>query len=264
MGYLQILSRSDGTATARMMWKTNDAFDNKMLFNTQPGGDSGTNGYAAGTLGYLDAPAVAGTWSMSFNNDTDFVLRGPGGVSTNFTLPVDWVASLNALGGSVYAYFGGSPGAGQSMFLSNVAVTGGTMAYAFTNDFSTSPLDTTVWGLLGNETSIIPPGGGWLVSWTLPAVNFALCASADLGQATSWSPITGNTNLPAPVIAYAAGNNYKAFVATANLPVPIAHFSASANSRSPNHNLDAQAKLTPLGRPPARPARPRHKPSAHL
>jgi hypothetical protein len=51
MGELQILANSDGTATARMMWKTNDANDNTMLFNELPGGEYGTNGYWAGTLG---------------------------------------------------------------------------------------------------------------------------------------------------------------------------------------------------------------------
>jgi hypothetical protein len=222
MGFVQVLSHSDGTATARMMWKTNDAFDNTMLFNTSMGGDAGTNGYAAGTLGYLNAPTMTGTWSLAFTSDTDFVLRGPGGVSTNLSLPADWVASLNALGGSVYAYFGGSPNgnnnAGQPMFLSNVSVTGGAAGYALSNNFAALPLDTAVWGLLGNETAIVPSGKGWLVGWTLPAANFNLWATSDLGQPNSWVLLSGNTNLPVPVTTYVAGAISKAFVATANLP----------------------------------------------
>jgi len=220
MGYLQVLNHSDGTATARMMWKTNDAFDNTMLFNTAPGGDYGTNGYAAGTLGYLNAPTMLGTWSINFTSDTDFVVHGPGGVSTNLSLPAEWVASFNALGGSAYAYFGGGPNgnanAGQPMFLSNVSVSGG--GYDLTNDFSVLPLDTATWGLLGNETLIIPPGGGWWPSWTLPAANFNLQAAGDLGKTNSWVVLTGNTNLPVPVTTYTSGNIGKAFVANANLP----------------------------------------------
>jgi hypothetical protein len=223
MGYLQILNHSDGTATARMMWKTNDAFDNKMLFNTSPGGDYGTNGYAAGTLGYLDAATMVGTWSLSFTSETDFVVRGPGGVSTNLSLPADWVTSFNALGGGVaYAYFGGGPNgnnnAGQPMFLSEVSISGANGQYALTNDFSSLPLDTTTWGLLGNETFIVPSRDAWWLNWTLPAANFNLRATSDLRDPNSWILLSGNTSLPVPVTPYTSGDRAKAIVAAADLP----------------------------------------------
>jgi len=222
MGYLQVLNHSDGTATARMMWKTNDAFDNKMLFNTSLGGEYGTNGYAAGTLGYLDAPSMLGTWSISFTSESDFVVRGPGGVSTNLSLPPEWVASFNALSGAAYSYFGGSPNgnnnAGQPMFLSNISISGGAGQYAMTNDFSALPLDTATWGLLGNETFIVPSGGAWWLSWTLPAANFNLRATDNLGNPNSWVVLSGNTNLPVPVPTYTSGTDAKAVVVAADLP----------------------------------------------
>jgi hypothetical protein len=223
MGYLQILDNSDGTATAKMMWKTNDAMDNTMLFNAQFGGPYGTNGLAAGTLGSLHAPAMLGTWSIAFTSDTNFTVSGPGGVSTNLSLPADWLASLNGVNaGSVFAYFGGGPNgnanAGQPMFLSNVAVTGGILNYTVTNDFSTLPLDTTTWALLGNESLIVLPPPGWFLHWTIPAVNFDLMATADLSNSNGWVVLTGNTNLAAAVTPYAWGTNMKVLVATADLP----------------------------------------------
>ena len=170
VGYLQVVNNNNGSATARMMWKTNEANGNTML-------------YAGGTLGYLDAPTMLGTWSISFTSDTDFTLRGPGGVSTNMSLPTDWVTSFNTAGGATYAYFGGGPNgtanAGQPLFLSNVAVSGGLNQYAFTNDFLSLPLDTNTWALLGNETFLVPPAKGWWVGWTLPAANFSLRATTD-------------------------------------------------------------------------------------
>lgn len=219
MGYLQILSHTNGAATARMMWKTNEVNGNTMLFNTVE-----TNGYAAGTLGYLDAPTMIGTWSLSFTSDTAFVLRGPGGVSTNLSLPYEWLASFNALGGAAYAYFGASPGAGQSTVISQVVIAGGASQYALTNNLSSLPLDKAAWGLLGGENFIAPAGGGWLASWTLPAVNFNLKVTSELGNPNSWVLLSGNTNLAGPVTTYTAGTSAKAFVPSISLPKAAAAF----------------------------------------
>lgn len=224
MGYLQILSRNDGTAIARMMWKTNDAMDNTMLFNEQPGGTYGTNGYAAGTLGYLVAPTMLGTWSISFTGDTALTVSGPGGVSMNFTLPAEWLASYLALpqAGAVHAYFGGGPNgtnnAGQPMYLNKVYVSVPGGGYGYTNELNTLPLDTTTWGLLGNETAVVLPSHTWLVDMTLPATGFNLWTKGNLNPGTAWTLISGNTNLSVPAPSYTWGNNVKTFVAQVNLP----------------------------------------------
>jgi len=223
MGYLQIQNHNDGTATARMMWKTNNAMDNTMLFNEQPGGTYGTNGFAAGTLGYLTAPAMTGTWSISFSSDTDFIVRGPGGVSTNFSLPADWVGSFSAVaGGATYAYFGATPNgnnnAGQPLFLSEVSLTSATAGYNHTNHFTSPTLDTTVWGLLGNETVQVLPGEGWWVSWTLPAAGFNLWAKESLSTNSPWILLSGNTNLPVAVTSYTSSSRMKVLAPSASLP----------------------------------------------
>jgi hypothetical protein len=223
MGYLQILSRNDGTAIARMMWKTNDANDNTMLFNEQPGGTYGTNGYAAGTLGYLTAPTMVGTWSISFTSDTGLLVKGPGGVSATFNLPPEWLASYQALpeAGSVYAYFGAGPNgadnAGQPLYLSKVFVDVPGGGYSYTNTFASAPVDSTTWALLGNETVVVPPQPAWWVKWTLPAADFNLWTKADLGDGSPWIQLTGTTNLAAPAPAYAWGTNMKVLVPKADL-----------------------------------------------
>ncbi|MGA2748665.1 MAG: hypothetical protein ABSG59_07815 [Verrucomicrobiota bacterium] len=224
-GYLQILDNADGTATARLMWKTNDPYDNTMFSNTNFGGLGGTNNaFAAGTLGSLQAPTMLGTWSITFTSDTNITVAGPKGVSTNFVLPPDWLASLNASvnsAGAVYAYFGADPGTSnntaQGMTLGNVSIYGGEGNYGDTNSFSTAAYDTTTWGLFG-ETSIIPQPSGYWLWWTLPAANFGLWSTADLGGTNQWLPVTGNANLADPVTPYTWGQNLKALVLGPDLP----------------------------------------------
>lgn len=224
VGWLRIVDSSDGTATATMMWKTNSIFDYTMFYNTQFGGQYGTNGLAAGDLGTLKAPTMLGTWSIAFTSDTAFTVSGPGGISTNFSFPSDWLVSFDTSGannGSVYAYFGADcvSGANQgALVLSGVSVSGGGAAYALTNNFSTN-LDSTVWGTIGTETHVVTPSTPWLVSWTLPAANFDLVATAYLTNPIPWVDLSANnTNLPVPLATYQSGTNMKALVATADLP----------------------------------------------
>ncbi len=225
-GYLQILDNNDGSATARLMWKTNDPNDNTMMLNTNFGiGGSGANSnqFAAGTIGYLNASQVLGTWSITFTSDTNLTLSGPGGAGTNFILPPDWMNSFNNAGsGYTYAYFGGGPNgnanAGQHMTLSSVSINGGANSYAYTNDFSTLAYDTATWALLGSETMIIPQPSGWWLWWTLPAANFGLWSSPTLGSNSLWLPVSANTNLPTLVTPYTWGTNMKALVLSADLP----------------------------------------------
>jgi len=219
-GWLQIHSQMDGTALAQMVWKTNSPFNNTMFWNEQDGGEYGTNGYAAGHLASFTAPTMVGTWSITFTSDADFTVQGPGGVSTNFSLPPDWIDSWNAAGfGAAYAYFGGSANgalnSGQPMFLDNVAVTGGAAQYNYSNDFSSVPLDTAVWQLLGTEVFVVPWKDTWWLSWTLPAANFELYSAPEITG--EWTQLTGNPDLPVTVNSYTAGTNGRAIVPALDL-----------------------------------------------
>ena len=222
VGWLSIVDNSDGTATASMLWKTNSIYDYTMFHNTQFGGPYGTNGLAAGDLGSLKAPTMLGTWSIAFNSDTSFTVSGPGGISTNLSFPPAWLASFDAANsGSVYAYFGADcrSNANQgALILGSVSVSGGGLAYALTNNFSTS-LDTTVWGTIGGETVVALPSTPWLVNWSLPAAGFDLLATAYLTNPIPWVDLTANNaSLPVPLTTYVSGTNTKALVATADLP----------------------------------------------
>jgi hypothetical protein len=220
VGWLQILDNSNGTATATMHWKTNSAFDYDMLYNTQLGGAGGTNNdLAAGLLGTLTAPSMVGTWSISFTSDTSFTVNGPGGVTTNLTIPEAWVqvwdADANVGGPVAYAYFGDDSFTQTNqglMWLSSISISGGTSGDAITNNFTTA-LDTTAWGAANNTTVVYSPS--LLVSWSLPASYYSLEATTSLEDPVTWVDITNNPAVP--ITMYSVYTNVHAIVATADL-----------------------------------------------
>jgi len=220
VGWLQILDNTNGTATATMHWKTNSAFDYAMLNNTQFGGAGGTNNsLAAGLLGTLSAPIV-GTWSVSFTGNTNLTVSGPGGVTTNFTIPGAWLqvwdADANVGGPVAYAYFGDDSytAANQGMmWLSSVSISGGTSGDGITNNFS-APLDTTAWGAANDTTVVSSPS--LLVSWTAPGDFYTLEATTSLEPPITWEDITNSPAVPIPI--YEVYTNWHAIVALSDLP----------------------------------------------
>ncbi|HWD20790.1 MAG TPA: hypothetical protein VHB20_16095 [Verrucomicrobiae bacterium] len=220
-GWLYITDHADGSATASLMWKTNDANDNTMYYNGQFGGIGGTNNtYAGGHLGDVQSSTILGTWSLSFTSDTNITVTAPDGTTGNFVLPPDWLTSFNnAGGGAAYIDFGGSANgnanSGQPMTLSKVSISD---PYRETNDFSTTAYDSTVWTLNGAETAIIPQTPAYAITWTLPAANFSLWETTNLGATNQWQPVSGNTSLPVTVTPYTWGtNNLRALVLPSDL-----------------------------------------------
>jgi hypothetical protein len=221
VGWLQILDSTNGTATATMHWKTNSAFDYSMLYNTQFGGAGGTNNdLAAGLLGTLTAPSMVGTWSISFTSDTNLTVQGPGGVSTNLSIPEAWLQVWDAdaaMGGPVaYAYFGDDSFTETNqglMWLSSVSISGGTSGDGVTNTFDAA-LDLTTWAAANNTTVVSTPS--LLVSWSSPADFYTLEATTALGGTNEWVAVTNNPTVPISI--YQVYTNVHAIVADTDLP----------------------------------------------
>jgi hypothetical protein len=229
VGWLQILDNSDGTATATMHWKTNSAFDYAMLYNSEYGGQGGTNNtLAAGLLGTITAPSMVGAWSISFTSDTNFTVSGPGGVSTNLAIPETWVQVWDAdaaVGGPVaYAYFGDDSYTETNqglMWLSSVSISGGISDNGITNNF-TAPLDPTAWGAASDTTVV--PDPALFVEWTAPAAFYSLVAATNLDNPITWLDITNN---PAEAITiYEEYNGFHAIIPVADFPATNSTFFA--------------------------------------
>jgi hypothetical protein len=212
--FLDIQNNSSGGAYATFRYKTNLPNGNSMLYTDS----SSTNG-PVGALASINTSQIAGTWSLTFANDTSVTLSGPGGVSTNFDLPPEAAADF---AGPLYAYFGIQPNnvasINQSARLSAVQITGvGTPIdenfAGVTNDTQTIPdLDPAIWERAAEDAAgvvLVPPDAAFWLNWTVPAAGYVLQMSPDLTP-DSW------TDVAAP--ATQIGNQMSAVVRSTDLP----------------------------------------------
>lgn len=175
--FVQLVNNSDGSATCHFMYKTNQPGGNSMYWNS----DSG-NG-PAGYLARVSAPSAVGTWSVSFQNDTEITMTGPGGVSTNFAMPS---ASAALFTEPLFAYFGTQPNQngniGQAAILSQVSITGA--GTALSDSFAGDALDSTTWAVAaadGPGVTVVPPSAKYWLVWDAPATGFAVQSAPKLG-----------------------------------------------------------------------------------
>jgi hypothetical protein len=197
---------------ADVRYKVNEGGGNTMLYNSQPGGDYGTNGYPAGHLGYLPTTDASGTWLLTFNNNTNITVTNPQGVSTNFAMPeADAMLFANPVTFYVGAQPNDVPAIGQSAVISHVKITGA--AGALEDSFTESALDTTKWGKAAADAPavlVVPPDSKYWLSWTLPDANFSLATKAKLGPG-EWTDM-GLTN------TFKIGNTRNVLVPASALP----------------------------------------------
>lgn len=183
---LVVMNNADGSATGAFQYKTN-----------QPNGNSMFSG--SGTLGTVHSSSPLGTWSLTFLNDTNITLTGPGNVTTNFNLPDAVTAQLFANPLSVY--FGnqqnGGYNAGQSTTYAEFKVHGVTASPEFDEVFTTqTSIDTTKWTVdayAPNNTFLVRPTDKYWLSWTIPDTGFGAQVSTGLSPANWVDP--GLTNI---------------------------------------------------------------------
>ena len=184
-----------------------------------------TDGTGQGTLQYkTNAPASwntavvvnkacatgpLGTWSLSFNNNTNVTITAPDNTSTNFTIPASDAAYFQD---PVYAYVGTLPNAnaniGQSSTFSRFQVSG---AAGSINDTFLS-LNPSTWQLYAEDPPgvfITAPDAKYWVTWPLPDFGFTNVYATDNltnslvnghwltlpASATGWVSVGGNERL---------------------------------------------------------------------
>jgi hypothetical protein len=182
---LGVQDNADGSATATFGWKTNEV-------STAPV-----------TVTTLTSPSGAvGAWSLSFLNDTNITINGPGGLTTNISFPSESVAQQFA--GQVAVYFGsinngGTNNAGLGVTYSEFSISGventtnasssSSLDDVFANDLGI--LDTTEWTVVApvtpNNVFIVQPTDALWVGWTLPDDGYNLVTSPVLGANAAWT-----------------------------------------------------------------------------
>lgn len=177
-----------GKARARFLHKVNEPAANGMLYRTRDNAAAGP----VGVLGEITAPSMIGTWSVTFNNNTDITLTNPEGQTVNLTMPEeDSVYYEPGLSG-ISTQFGVQPNAdsrvGLSAVISRIQITKGATVVV-DDSFTSLDLNEESWAIRAQDAKGVFPTPAEItsiVSWPLPDEGLTLNSSASVTG--PWAP----------------------------------------------------------------------------
>lgn len=199
--WLNVQNNGDGSATAYLRYKIYETNSNANLFGAEVTGAPGTPW--AGQIASLNAASPVGTWKLTFNQDTNVVITGPGGVTTSVSLHPE-VAALFAdpLNFIIGAQPNNAGSVGQAVVLASASITNGGTATSVLNDnfLADTNLSDPTWALLTGDPQTVQVFGAdpgqQLVKWLLPDTDFSLQTSTNIAS-SSWTDLTGLTSFVA-------------------------------------------------------------------
>jgi hypothetical protein len=182
---LSLYGNADGTAKASFQYKTNQA--------------DGNSQFSANTLVTLTAPSPLGTWSITFQNDTNVILGyappgGGTGLSATNSFPDE--NTVQAYFSNPLSVFMGNQqnadaNLGQSSTYSEFKISGVTASPAIDELWSSeATLDTTNWGKVDDAAGdilLVHATDKYWVSWTLPDSGYSLEWSTNIGSGATWT-----------------------------------------------------------------------------
>jgi hypothetical protein len=218
--WLQIISGS-GTNTAcvaNVSWKTNAPSVNP---------DQTASGAIALTI---TNSVLAGTWTLTFNSNTNGTLTAPGASPVPFTLALSEDEVLTYFSNPLELRFGlqnfGNPANGGVPHDLGAITVSGTAGLQINEDFTkqgTNQLDSAVWDISHSDglnlINLVPTNAPYWVKWTLPDSRFVLVSGASLLDRTNW-------NTPANVTPISQGGVRWALIPGESLPVGNSSFFA--------------------------------------
>jgi hypothetical protein len=172
-------------ASWNFRYKTNNANNNTMLFG-------------AGGLATIGTNTAIGTWTVTFNNNTNVTMLIPGGASTNFNIPDPTGATTALFASNVVLYFGvqanGTAGQNDHIVASDFSVTGLGSA-DFNDNFvaDAGELNTNIWEVNAAFPAcviMVGPDNPYWIEWTTPASGYTLQSTAALSTNMLWSSPT--------------------------------------------------------------------------
>jgi hypothetical protein len=177
--FLDIQSRAGGTAAAAFRYKVNETNGNVFL-------------YGAGTLGAVTNPTPAGTWTLTFTQDTNATVTAPGGDTRTFTLPTA-AAALFADPLTVYvgAQANTAANMGQTVVLSRFRLARGTATVIDDGFLADANLDTATWRVVAGTAAgvqLVGPDAAFWLNWTTPDSGFILQNTSSVADPFSWTP----------------------------------------------------------------------------
>jgi len=183
---LVVMNQPDGTAIGSFQFKTNE-----------PSGNSQYTG--SGNLASIQCASPVGTWSLTFLNDINVTLTGPGNVSTNINFPDPTIPQWFA--NPLTVYFGnqqnGPNNVGQASTYSEFKIQGVTASPEIDEVFAgESSINATNWAVdayVQNNTFIVQPTDRYWLSWTIPDTGFGAQVNTNLADNVWADP--GLTNI---------------------------------------------------------------------
>jgi hypothetical protein len=183
---------------AHLRYKVNEDHGNNMIYGNAPytnAPGSGSTNFGSGTILTLNSPVAVGTWSVSFNNNTNVTLTGPGGVSASATFNAFDASQFSDASGFIFllgSQANSTPAIGQRVVYSSVSIQG--VATPVTDNFAAdATLNTNLWTLLGSANNglvVVPATTAYWLDWTLPDIGYAAQQSSTLsGGPTAWSDL---------------------------------------------------------------------------
>ena len=198
-------NNADGTAYSSVHYKTNAPDDNGILYST-------------GNLGGAGSSSPLGTWTLTFNQNTEITTVSPGGETNHVMLPPEVVPYFDT---TLKVYVGVIPGdvarIGQMVTLTRIAIKGAPGAPDIDSNLVGQTPDPAVWETNATSTlgvQPIPTNAAYWVNWTLPALGYTLQGSP---------AVTGPWTTPAPT-GFEVGGFHKVLLTTADLPGAKAGF----------------------------------------
>lgn len=180
---ISIHADTNNAGICEFHYKTNAPNSNGI--NNQYFNDNPTNG-PVGFLGSVSGASILGTWTVTFNQDTNITLTAPDGTTNNLVMPPEDAAQFAGSGTVYFGIMTGElPNVGQMAVLSRAQIKAGPTTLLDDN-FSVSPLDPNVWVVRAASAAgvtLITPDEPFYVSWTTPASGFTLQTNATFNDA---------------------------------------------------------------------------------
>jgi len=210
-------------------WNAQDLIDLHLTANANGGYDYSfnwkTNKPAANTdhqEASLHSDVASGTWTLTFTSPTNATMTGPGGISTNLTMPAEAVIG-NFSPSAGYLHFGMFKNDGANDGHNNGV--GGTFArlqkaggsYTFDDTFNGTSLTNNYNWRVSRASAVhwVPDGVGKWLSWSLPADGF----SPEVAPALTgpWKPVTN-------IVQYSTSTKRTGSISTSDIPAGNAAF----------------------------------------
>lgn len=209
-------------------YKTNLPNGNGMIYNKLALTNvANTNLWPVEPVGQVMAPLGVGTWSVTFNQNTNVTLTSASGATTNFTIPA---ASAALFADPLTIYVGVQPnvagGFEQLCNATQFSITGS--GTALSDDFlADTSLNTNIWQIDAQDPNaivLVPADQAFWLAWSIPDTGFYLQTSSTLG-ATNWTYLTGtNASAGAVTALVQQGGQRKALIPDSSLPSAVTGF----------------------------------------